>query len=130
MAISGRMREEVCDSRDGGAHSDGGGADARERVLRSAANGGQMSHLAARASASLSIEMQAHAGLRQRGLERRWPMLPQFAEQVEDCSRPKHGRVAQRKIANRADDLLELARRTGNFRLVIRVVRSRRQLVD
>src|SRR5262249_9226738 len=112
------------------ADGDGGGADALERILGTTAYGGQVPHLAAGARATLAIEMQANARLRQCGLERRRPVLPELAEQIEDRARPEHGRVAKRQVAHGANDLLELARRARDFGLVIRVVRPRRKLVD
>src|SRR5262245_6881527 len=89
-----------------------------------------MTHLAAGARAALSIEMQADPRLRQRRLEWRRSMLPQLTEQIADGAGPENSRVAERQIADRSHDLLELTRRARDLRLVIRVVGARRKLVD
>ena len=74
--------------------------------------------------------MNANSRLRERRLESRRAVLPELAEQIEDRARPQHARVAERQIAHRANELLELTRRARDFGLVKRVVRTRRELVD
>src|SRR3954452_6082852 len=88
-----------------------------------------MSHLAASPRAALAIEMNANAGMRQHRVESRRSAFPELAEQVEDRAGPQRRRVSEGQVADGSHQLFELARGAGDFRLVKRIVRPRRQLV-
>src|SRR6516164_331309 len=75
--------------------------------------------------------MQANARPREGTLEWRRAVVlePELAEQVVNRTGSQRTRVAERQVAHRAHDLLELARRARYFGFMEGVVRSRRQFV-
>src|SRR4051812_39951861 len=74
--------------------------------------------------------MKTNAGLPKNALEARCTTSPQIAKKVHDGRGAYYAGVAERLIADRADELLELAGRAADLRLVKRVMRTRSELVD
>src|SRR5690349_20646346 len=100
-----------------------------EGVVGRRSSRGNVAHFTSGTGGFLSIEVETNPRLAQHALERRISVLPEIAEEVDDRCGAKDGGVAERKVADRSNELLELARRTRCFGLVKGVVRSRSQLV-
>src|SRR5512138_1918080 len=106
----------------------GGSPHGGKRLLRRVTRCRQMAHLTARSGAGLSIEMQAHAGSGERRFKGWLRTLdPEVAKEIHDRSGSQHRWIAEGKIANGADELLELTRRAGDLGLVKGVVGTRRE---
>src|SRR5690606_5425270 len=90
----------------------------------------EVSHLPSGTRSALAIQVEVDAGDLQRGAPVRLAVGPDVAEDVD------HGRGgaevggAERKIADRTDQLLELAGGAAIQGAVVAVVRTRRELVD
>src|SRR4051812_32081244 len=83
------------------------------RLLRSVANCGEMTHLSSGTRHALFVEVQAHTGYSQRAIKgRRMWTKPHVTKQIRNGSRLDHTRISQWKIANRTDCLLKLAGNT------------------
>jgi hypothetical protein len=89
-----------------------------------------VSHLSSGTRSAFSVEVEPYARHGEHALERRFAVCPQLAKQIENRAWPSDARVTEGKIAGSANELLELACRAGDFRLVKGIVRPRRELVD
>src|SRR2546423_11110846 len=89
-----------------------------------------MSHFPPWTRHALLIQMQTHAGDRQRTIEGwRSRTKPHVSKEVGDRRRLYETWIAQRQIAYRTHRLFELTGDAGTFARVIAVVRTRRKLV-
>src|SRR3954471_17468907 len=88
-----------------------------------------MTHLTPGTCGPFAVKMKSNAGLPKNALEARCTTSPQITKKVHDGRGAYHAGVAERLIAYCAHELLELAGRAGNLRLVKRVMRTRSELV-
>src|SRR5882757_5042847 len=104
--------------------------DASHCLFRRVADCGEMAHFAAGSGGVLFVEVQADTVDFERAVEARLAVGPRVAQQIRDGGGAKYACAAQRKIADGAYVLLELADNAGAFAGVIAVMRPRRKLVD
>jgi hypothetical protein len=90
-----------------------------ERVVRRVAVRGDVTHLAPGTSDAFAVQVETRHRLGEGRVEARRRAQPKIPEQVDDGRRPNDRRIAEGKTAHGANELLELARRTGELRFVV-----------
>src|SRR5689334_1978833 len=101
----------------------GGVTRTRQCFLRRASDRRDVTHLSSRSCLFLPVQVKPRASDLERTVERERTIEPEIAKQVHDRRWSQDLRIAQWNVADGAGELLELTRRAGELRLVIRIVR-------